>query len=136
MATKPLLTLAEFQTLDWPDGFRYELDEGELISTRLPTPFHNDVVGEITFVLWSFAKESRLGHVFPLSTGYILSRELATLRGPDVSFVTAARFRSIDLTRDIEGAPELAVEVLSPSDKAAELHTKIRQYFAAGCKLV
>jgi Uma2 family endonuclease len=56
--------------------------------------------------------------------------------GPDVSFVTADRYRQIDLTRDIEGAPNLAVEVASPSETAADLHKKTRQYLAAGCQAV
>jgi Uma2 family endonuclease len=136
MATKTLLTLADFQSLPWPDGVRYELDEGELVSMSFPTPYHNIVASEIYTVLWSFVKENRLGRVFPSDTGYILSHEKVTVRGPDVSFVTADRYRSIDLTRDIEGAPDLAVEVVSPSETAADLHKKIRQYLAAGCQVV
>jgi len=136
MATKTLLTLADFQTLPWPDGVRYELDEGELVSMPFPTPFHNNVAGEIYIALRSFARSSLLGHVFPSDTGYVLSREQATVRGPDVSFVTAHRYRSIDLKRDIEGAPDLAIEVVSPSETAADLHKKIGQYLSAGSHLV
>ena len=112
-----MLTLANFQTLRWPEGVRYELDEGELVSTPLPTPFHNIVAGEIYMVLSSFVDDYRLGRVFPSNTGYVLSHEKATLRGPDVSFVKADRYRSIDLSRDIEDAPDLAVEVVAPSDR-------------------
>jgi Uma2 family endonuclease len=136
MATKTLLTLADFQTLPWPEGVRYELDEGELVSMSFPTPYHNIVAGEIYMVLWSFVDDNRLGGVFPSNTGYILSHDKATVRGPDVSFVNADRCRSIDLMRDIEGAPDLAVEVVSPSETAADLHKKTRQYLAAGCQVV
>ena len=136
MATKTLLTLAGFQSLPWPDGVRYELDEGELVSMPFPAPFHNIVAGVIYRVLWSFVDDNHLGGVFPSDTGYVLSREKATVRGPDVSFVQADRYRSIDLTRDIEGAPDLAVEVVSPSETAADLHKKTRQYLAAGSQVV
>ncbi len=136
MATKTLLTLADFQTLPWPDGVRYELDQGELVSMPFPTPFHNDVAGEIYVVLRAFAKGRRLGHVYPSDTGYMLTREPATVRAPDASFVTAERYSRLDRDRDIEGAPDLAVEVVSPSETATDLHKKIRQYLNAGCRLV
>jgi len=128
--------MASFQALPWPEGVRYELDEGELGSTRLPTPFHNIVAGEIYIILSSFVDDNRLGCVFPPNTGYVLSHEKPPVRGPDVSFVNVARYRSINLSRDIEGAPDLAVEVVSPSETAADLHRKIRQYLAAGCQFV
>ena len=136
MATKTLLTLADFQSLPWPDGVRYELDEGELVSRSFPKPLHNIVAGEIYMILSSFVDDNRLGRVFPSDTGYILSREKATMRGPDVSFVNADRYRSMDLSHDIEGAPDLAVEVVSPSETAAGLHKKTRQYIAASCHVV
>jgi Uma2 family endonuclease len=131
-----LLTLAGFQSLPWPEGVRYELDEGELVSTRFPTPLHNIVIGEIYVILSSFVDDNHLGCVFPSNTGYVLSRDKPTVRGPDVSFVNAARYGSIDLKRDIEGAPDLAVEVVSPSETAADLQKKIRQYLTAGCQVV
>ena len=69
-----------------------------------------------------------------METGYRLSPE--TVRIPDVSFVPADRMREIDLDRRIQGAPALAVEVVSPNDTASELKRKVVQYLAAGCKAV
>jgi Uma2 family endonuclease len=94
------------------------------------------VASEIYIILSSFVDDNRLGRVFPSNTGYILSHEKPTVRGPDLSFVIADRYQSIDLSRDIEGAPDLAVEVVSPSETAADLHKKIRQYLGAGCEVV
>ena len=74
-----------------------------------------------------------LGRVF-LETGYQLSPE--TVRIPDVSFVPADRMREIDLDRRIQGAPALAIEVVSPTDLAEDLTQKVKQYLAAGSKAV
>ena len=69
-----------------------------------------------------------------METGYQLSPE--TVRIPDVSFVPADRMREIDLDRRIQGAPALAIEVVSPTDLAEELTQKVKQYLAAGAKAV
>ena len=136
MATKTLLTLADFQLLPWPDGGRQELDEGELITLAFPTPLHNDVAGELYVALHSYLKSNPVGHVYPADTGYILSEDPATLRGPDVSFITLDRFQSLDLHQNIQGAPDIAVEVVSPSETAVDLHKKTRQHLKAGCQTV
>jgi Uma2 family endonuclease len=59
-----------------------------------------------------------------------------TVRIPDVSFVPADRMRGIDLDKRIQGAPTLAIEVISPADLAEELREKVKQYLAAGVKAV
>jgi Uma2 family endonuclease len=69
-----------------------------------------------------------------VETGYQLTSE--TVRIPDVSFLPADRMREIDLDKRIEGAPALAVEVVSPTDLAEELTQKVEQYLAAGVKAV
>ena len=69
-----------------------------------------------------------------METGYQLSPE--TVRIPDVSFVPADRMREIDLDRRIQGAPALAIEVVSPTDLAEDLTQKVKQYLAAGAKAV
>jgi len=130
MASKTLLTIEEYERLRPPDGVRYELNEGELIEMTLPTPKHNLVVAQIQFLLHEFAYPRKLGRVFPSSTGYVLGP--GTLRGPDVSFVRAERLAGIDLSRNIPGAPDLAVEVVSPNDTYRELRDKVRQYLSAG----
>lgn len=60
-----------------------------------------------------------------------------TVRNPDVAFVTEERMKSVDLDRSpVEGAPALAVEVISPSNSAQDMAKKIRQYLAGGCATV
>jgi Uma2 family endonuclease len=72
-----VLTVRDFQALPWPEGIRYELDEGEIVSTPRPAPFYNIVAGEIYTILSSFAEDRRLGCVFPSLTGYVLAQDKA-----------------------------------------------------------
>ncbi len=136
MATKTLLTIAEFEKLPDKEGVRYELDEGELVEMTFPTPRHNLIAAKIYEVLAGFVRPRNLGMVFPSDTGYILSRRPATMRGPDVSFVREERSSAIDLDHNIERAPDLAVEVVSENDTARDLQKRVRQYLAAGAQTV
>ena len=115
------------------EGILYELNEGEVVTMTEPMPRHNWVRDNIARLTGNFVEERKLGRVF-LETGYQLTPE--TVRIPDVSFVPADRMREIDLDRRIQGAPALAIEVVSPTDLAEELTQKVKQYLAAGAKAV
>lgn len=74
---------------------------------------------------------------FSNDTWFVLSRSPDTVRGPDVSFVTRERFERVgDLTTAFPGAPDLAVEVLSPSTTPAAIHGKVADYLTAGTRCV
>ena len=133
MATKTLLTIDQFDQLPIREGVLYELNEGELVTMTEPMPRHNWVRDNIAAALRDFAHPRHLGRVF-VETGYQLSPE--TVRIPDVSFVPAGQVRELDLDKRIQGAPLLAIEVVSPTDLAEELTQKVKQYLAAGCKAV
>ena len=136
MAAKTTLTVDQFERMQPPDDGRCELDEGEVVFMTFPNPRHNRVVLKISLLLEIFVQEKDLGIVFPSDTGYVLSREQATLRGPDVSFVRKDRLAALDLTHNIAGSPDLAVEVVSEHDTAPRLRRKVRQYLAAGAQTV
>ncbi len=133
MATKTLLTIEQFDQLPIREGILYELNEGEVVTMTEPMPRHNWVRDNIAAALRDFAHPRHLGRVF-LETGYQLAPE--TVRIPDVSFVPAGRMPEIDLDRRIQGAPALAIEVVSPTDLAEELTQKVKQNLAAGAKAV
>jgi len=133
MATKTLLTIEQFDQLPIREGILYELDEGEVVTMTEPMPRHNWVRDMIARLMGNFVEERNLGKGF-LETGYQLSAE--TVRIPDISFVAADRMREIDLDKRIQGAPELAIEVVSPTDLAEGLTQKVKQYLAAGAKAV
>jgi len=133
MGTKTLLTLEQFDRLPEKEGVLYELNEGELVIMTEPMPRHNRVRDNVARLMGNFVEERKLGWVL-LETGYQLGSE--TVRIPDVSFVPADRVRELDLDRRIQGAPALAIEVVSPTDLAQELTQKVKQYLAAGARAV
>ena len=111
MAVKTLLTVEQFEQLP-DDGMRHELDEGELISTSPAVGLHGKIQGKIVGTLINFVESRSLGVVF-VETGFRLGPN--TVRAPDVSFVRAVRAADLDLERRFECAPDLAVEIISPS---------------------
>jgi Uma2 family endonuclease len=133
MATETLLTIQQFDELPIKEGVLYEMNKGELVTMTEPMPRHNRVRDRIARRLGNFVEEKKLGEVF-LETGYQLTPE--TVRIPDVSFVSVDEAREIDPDRRIQGAPALAIEVVSPTDLAEELTQKVKQYLAEGAKAV
>lgn len=136
MAVATKVSIEEFEQMQPPVDGRLELVHGEVVKLTFPTPIHNLVCLRVARLLAEFAEPRNLGLVLPADTGFVLSREDATLRGPDAAFLTAARAAQIDLRRNIEGAPDLAIEVISPSDTISGMREKVEQYLAAGCRAV
>jgi Uma2 family endonuclease len=133
MATKTLLSVEQFDQLPITEGILYELNEGELATVTEPMPRHNWVRDTVARLMGNFVEERKLGRVF-LETGYQLTPD--TVRIPDISFLPEGRVREIDLDTRIQGAPALAVEVVSPTDLAEDLTQKVKQYLAGGVKAV
>jgi Uma2 family endonuclease len=134
MGAKTLLSVEQFDRLLEPDELRYELDEGELIEMTRPRVAHNRIVLNLTRVLLGYLETHAVGELFTSDNLFVLGP--TTKRAPDLSFIRSARASAIDPAKDISGAPDLAIEVLSPSDKAAAMRRKIKQYFAAGAQAV
>lgn len=135
MSTRTLISAAEFDRLESPDELRYELDEGELIEMVKPryNP-HNRIVMKITSALLAYLAQNPIGEVLTSDNLFVLGPN--TKRIPDLSFTTTKRLRQIQPDTDIEGAPDLAIEVLSPSDTVTAVRRKVKQYFAAGSRAV
>ena len=97
---------------------------------------HGAVAMKLGHYLLSFLETHDIGQVFDSSTGFVLSRNPDTVRAPDVSFVTSERLKQQDLDAFLEGAPDIAVEVLSPSNTQAEMDERMLDFFEAGCRVV
>jgi len=134
MGTTTKLTFDEYLKLPEQEGVHYELDEGTLLMEPSPTFLHNRIRDQLARRLTEFVKKHRLGEI-TVETDFRLSTE--TVRNPDIALVTRAQLKQIDITRSpIEGAPALAIEVISPSNLAQDTRKKIRQYLTAGCEAV
>jgi Uma2 family endonuclease len=119
------------------DGRRYELQGGLLVSEPLPSPLHGQVTATVIYELERFVRPRKLGVVLTADAGFILARDPDTLGGPDAAFVSRERWERLpDTRRPIEGAPDLAVEVVSPGNSPGEMRAKVAEYLAAGARLV
>lgn len=132
-----LLTAEEFfERYGGKDSPSYELVKGKLVEMTPPSGVHGETAIAIGSALYDFVRRSNLGRVM-VETGYTLGREPDTVRGPDVSFVRAERVPQGGWARGyVEGPPDLAVEVVSPSDTAYQLQAKVDDYLGNGAQRV
>jgi len=115
------------------DGYKHELQAGTLVSEPLPGYRHGRIMAMVVELLSAEVRQRRLGVVLAGDSGFILANSPDTVRGPDVAFVSRERHeRSGDAVHAFAGAPDLAVEVLSPSTAPAAMHAKVADYLAAG----
>jgi len=133
MGTKTLITVEEFEQLPEQTGAVYELDEGELISVSRPRLLHSLIIGNLFAPLRTIVSARNLGIVC-IEVEFQLSAD--TVRIPDIAFIRRERAKDIDPETVIQGAPDLAIEVISPTDLAEQVSRKIHQYLAAGCQAV
>lgn len=118
-------------------GVRHELADGELIEVPAASALHSFITALLFEWIRNYARAHQLGLVFPDGLGYVLSREPPRLRIPDVSFVSRQRIPAAGLPEGFwPGAPDLAVEIVSPNDRAEDVHGKVGEYLDAGCRLV
>lgn len=118
------------------DAKRRSLVRGEVVETMPPGGLHGTVASEIAFRLHTWAKGGPKGHV-GVESGFLLARNPDTVRGPDVYYVGPERAPNTGVPEAFwDIAPDLAVEVVSPGDGADEVRQKVRDYLAAGTRLV
>jgi Uma2 family endonuclease len=130
-----LLTEADLATLP-DDGFRHELQAGLLLAEPRPFLVHAQVQARLIALLHEFVRPRELGQVLG-DGGFLLASDPDTVRGPDVAFVAKARWSAVaDKNRFFRGAPDLAIEILSPSNRPGDIHAKVADYLAAGARLV
>lgn len=135
MSVTARISFEEFQKLQEAadETVHYELDEGELLVTPSPTPWHNIVAGRMTDLLRVFVRTHALGLVI----AEMDFRLPAAVRRPDVAFLAKERLSQVDLHHSpIEGAPTLAIEIISPSNFDVDTRKRVRQYRAAGAQAV
>ncbi len=119
-----------------PDGERFELVEGCLV-TMSPTSWHHGrYVRRITNLLSAFVDAHDLGDVLVGEVGVYVGRDPDTVRAPDVLFISTERLARVRSESYLDVAPELVVEVVSPGNTWQELREKTAEYLAAGVERV
>jgi Uma2 family endonuclease len=135
MAIAEEIVTAE-QLLDMPNLGPCELICGEVVMMSPSGYEHGVVVGRIHTRLATFVEQHSLGIVTAAETGFQIRRDPDTVRAPDVGFIRADRAPLVRTRGFFQGAPDLAVEVVSPGDRAGDLLAKVRDWLSAGCQSV
>jgi Uma2 family endonuclease len=129
-------TEAELQSLP-EDGYNHEVVDGELVMSPKNDFFHGDISSELLMAMRSFVRANRLGAVLDSSTGFWMKNR--NCRAPDVSFVSRGRLRELGFKRSTRrffpGAPDLAVEVLSPNNTRAQIDERLKDFFESGTQI-
>ena len=128
--TKQLVTADEL--LNMPDdGMRYELVRGELRKMPPSGHPHAGIAGEIAIHFGAYVKANNLGKIYIAEPGFVLESD--HVRVPDIAFVLQERVGEVAGTQGFfPGPPDVAFEVISPSDRYTEVDEKVADYLAAG----
>src|SRR5215210_406641 len=119
------------------DGFRYQLVEGELRKLVPAGSEHGYVALKIASRLERHVEANNLGRVYAAETGFLTSRNPDTVLAPDAAFVSRERVERAGRVEGYwPGAPDLAVEVVSPNDTHAEVTEKALAWLKAGSRMV
>jgi Uma2 family endonuclease len=134
MVTTKLMTAEDLYRME-DDGWRHELIRGELIQIPPASTLHSLVAAWIVTVLNMHVRPHGIGIVTGADGGYILSRNPDVVVAPDAAFVRADRLPE-EFPTYLELAPDLVVEVVSPSDRMNDVTETVKLYLDAGTQLV
>jgi Uma2 family endonuclease len=135
MVTARPITIAEFASI--PREGLWELIDGELVEVTPAADESSSIGATILILLGSFVRSHRLGRLYGADGGFALFPDRDTVLAPDVAFVRAERAPHGEARKHFPRlAPDLVVEVLSPSDRASEVVAKLNLYQEAGVPLI
>lgn len=135
MTTSAPLTAEQLLALSIPDK-QVELVRGRLIVRQPPGTWHGKIAADLTYLLGDYVRRRRLGLVLGQDTGFKIATDPDTVRAPDVAFVAADRVAQIPRRGYAALAPDLAVEVVLPTDAPADVLAKVAEWLEAGTRLV
>ena len=134
MASTATMTGAQFDALPYDEGRRWELIEGDLVAVSSPTPEHQLILQKLLFALMLYFQQH--------PGGIVLSDVEFALSGtnrvrPDVLVLLAERAKTLNRSKiPIPGAPDIAVEVISPSERTSDSMSKVETYLRHGVQEV
>jgi Uma2 family endonuclease len=137
MTTRAMITADQLLDISANSECRYDLIRGELIEMSPAGARHGRLTARLARILDDFVDRNSLGATFGAETGFILTEKPDTVLGPDAAFVRAASMPPEDEQDGyLRLAPDLAVEVISPSDRAGQVSDKVAEYLDAGVRLL
>ncbi len=132
---KPVTAEELLRTPD--DGLRRELVRGEVRTMAPAGNVHGRIAINVSMTLDQYVRTYDHGVVFAVETGFKIAVNPDTVRAPDAAFVRRGRVEAVG---EVEGywpeAPDLAVEVVSPEDRFAEVQEKVADWLAAGTPMI
>ena len=136
MVTTTRLTAADLAAMD-EDGYRDDLIAGELVRMMPAGGVHGEIGVAVSSRLWLVVDQGKLGRVYGSDTGFKVAQDPDTVLSPDAAFVRADRVPPYEERIGfLPLAPDLAVEIVSPSDREPMVSRKIAAYQAAGTPLL
>ena len=137
LATPKLITADEAAQLSTVNR-RYELVKGVYVDMSPASAMHGKVAIRMGVMIGEHVEKHRLGEATAAETGFILSRNPDTVRAADVGFISTSRIPpgGVPETGFWPLAPDLAVEVFSPTDRPDDIQEKVEDYLAAGTRMV
>ena len=134
--TRMLMTADQLAALP-DDGQRHELVAGELRTMPPSGAEHGGIAMDVGASLAQHVRAHGLGRVFAAETGFLLTTNPDTVRAPDAAFVRRERAEAVgNVTGYWPGAPDLAVEIISPNDLYTEVEEKVATWLAHGARMV
>jgi Uma2 family endonuclease len=135
VATATLVGVEDYLALPRKEGLAYEYDEGRVIEAPAQSLENAEIQMIVGEALRAAVRRAGLGYIVAGPTGFWLTPQLERI--PDVCVLARERAATMEVFHGSRrGAPDLAVEIISPTDSAAEVERKIDQYLAAGVKAV
>jgi Uma2 family endonuclease len=136
VAQTKLLTAEEFMAADLGEG-NFELVRGEIVEVPPAMPEHGVVCANIAGTLWDYGRKSGYGYTLSNDSAVVTERGPDTVRGPDMCFYSHARWPRSDVESGLPPVPpNLAVEVVSPGNRAGKISANIAEYQAVGVLMV
>lgn len=131
---REIMTMEQFRAMDESDEWLYELDDGMLVREPRPKRPHGTALSLLAHSLTGYALDH--GGIVVTDTGVVLQEHPPRVFGPDLAYFREDPASYGERDGWITRAPDLAVEVISPSNRAAAMKRKIRKYFESGAEEV
>jgi Uma2 family endonuclease len=135
------ITMKDLEDME-AHGLIREIVDGQWVKSeeeKMAGELHGAIATNLIMALGAYVKAHHLGRVYPADTTYILEEDehgIQLMRLPDVSFVAAHRVKTHDRETYYQLAPDLAIEIISPSKRALAVRAKLKDYLRTGVRQV